>query len=436
MSQIPPASGSPYGPGPYGPGSNAPSMGVPAHAPYAPPGGPVNAPAPYGPGLPQATVKSTRGPVVLLTIGIIFVVAAVATLVLAINSVAGVANSLNEINGHGNSQVTLEENGHYGLYGDSSTECTVRNPDGGEVTVRTPSASIEINNHQMFGTFTATKAGEYTVTCNSLLDTPVYLGEGATAGGIFNSAAGIILAVLGLVIGVPMTIGGLIWLVVRRSNNRRAAAAQGAGIVGSALPGQPDPQAPSAYSAFGGQMVDPSAPTATVNPPNRDQFGQGGQGGGDPPGEAGGGRTGHEGLLRWGRADLYVDGLARGGSRAWAVPGAAPSAGWSQAGRHLGPGWPVAGPGPGACWSQAGCLLIPGRATDRASGGVAYDHASCSRRRPGATRARRTEGTGRRWCSRWSARSRLGRVASLRVTERQPLWSQGAGHGPRAGSLV
>ena len=279
MSQIPPASGSPYGPGPYDPGNNAPSMGVPAHAPYAPPGGPVNAPAPYGPGLPQATVKSTRGPVVLLTIGIILVVAAVAALGFAISSVAGVADSLNEINGHGNSQVTLEENGHYGLYGDSSTECTVRNPDGGEVSVRTPSASIEINNHQMFGSFNATKAGEYTVTCNSLLDTPVYLGEGATAGGIFNSAAGIILAVLGLVIGVPMTIGGLIWLVVRRSNNRRAAAAQGAGIVGSALPGQPDPQAPSAYSAFGGQMVDPSAPTATVNPPNRDQFGQGGQGG-------------------------------------------------------------------------------------------------------------------------------------------------------------
>lgn len=206
MSQIPPASGSPYGPGPYGPGSNAPSMGVPAHAPYAPPGGPVNAPAPYGPGLPQATVKSTRGPVVLLTIGIILVVAAVAALGFAISSVAGVADSLNEINGHGNSQVTLEENGHYGLYGDSSTECTVRNPDGGEVSVRTPSASIEINNHQMFGSFNATKAGEYTVTCNSLLNTPVYLGEGVTAGGILNSAAGIVLAILGLVIGaVPMT---------------------------------------------------------------------------------------------------------------------------------------------------------------------------------------------------------------------------------------
>lgn len=253
-------------------------MGVPAHAPYAPPGGPVNAPAPYGPGLPQATVKSTRGPVVLLTIGIILVVAAVAALGFAISSVAGVADSLNEINGHGNSQVTLEENGHYGLYGDSSTECTVRNPDGGEVSVRTPSASIEINNHQMFGSFNATKAGEYTVTCNSLLNTPVYLGEGVTAGGILNSAAGIVLAILGLVIGaVPMTIGGLIWLVVRRSNNRRAAAAQGAGIVGSAPPGPPDPQAPSAYSAFGGRMVDPFAPTTTVNPPNRDRFGQGGQ---------------------------------------------------------------------------------------------------------------------------------------------------------------
>lgn len=64
---------------------------------------------------------------------------------------------------------------------------------------------------------------------------------------------------------------------MRRSNNRRAAAAQGAGIVGSAPPGPPDPQAPSAYSAFGGRMVDPFAPTITVNPPNRDRFGQGGQ---------------------------------------------------------------------------------------------------------------------------------------------------------------
>ena len=100
--------------------------------------------------------------------------------------------------------MTLEENGRY-VYSDGSAECTVRNPDGGEVSVRTPSASIEINNHQMFGSFNATKAGEYTVTCNSLLNTPVYLGEGVTAGGILNSAAGIVLAVLGLVIGaVPM----------------------------------------------------------------------------------------------------------------------------------------------------------------------------------------------------------------------------------------
>ena len=102
MSQIPPASGSPYGPSPYGPGDhaggNAPSMGVPAHhAPYAPPGNPVDAPAPYGTGLPRATVKSTRGPVVLLTIGIILVVAAVVALGFAISSVAGVADSLNEI---------------------------------------------------------------------------------------------------------------------------------------------------------------------------------------------------------------------------------------------------------------------------------------------------------------------------------------------------
>ena len=244
----------------------------------------------------------------MLIIGLVMTIAFVSILVAGISTILGVAGSLSEISGNGESTATLEEDGYYGLYSSGLVDCTVTDPDGGDIAVGRPTVNVEVNDKPMFGAFNTTKAGEYTIACKSPSNLGVYLGKGATTGGIVGSVAGIILSILGLLVGVPMAIGGLIWLNVRRSGNRRATAAQGAQITGSApypgapvpagpLPGaplgqpapysqpgqftQPTPSAPSAAPApyaqpgpYASQEVDPFAPTTAVSLPNHDQGGQ------------------------------------------------------------------------------------------------------------------------------------------------------------------
>ncbi|MGK2349127.1 hypothetical protein [Actinomyces sp. W5033] len=266
MSQVPPSSGSPYGQAPYGqpygqdtPGaspyttpsaSSAPGAYPPADlggygqtsAPQAPaygtpgyPSGPAYPAAPaygspvtYGAG-PAPQVRSTTGPKVLLTVGLIALIGSIITFAISTTAVFNVAGSLSVLPGNGSATATLDSADVYGIYSAGLATCEVTSSSGDSVDI-TPiarSESTEVDGNPLIGIFTPPTSGDYTVTCQTNSTKPVYLGRAANGSNMLASGMGILVSLLLGVPSVVLTLAGAIWWGTRRSHNKKAQAAAG-----------------------------------------------------------------------------------------------------------------------------------------------------------------------------------------------------------------
>lgn len=233
MSTLPP-SGSPY-----------------ACAPQAP-AGPYTTSAPSYVGQPAAVpgVKGKKGPLTLIIIGTVFLVAAAVVLCVSVASVARASGTLSQIQSNGSVTAELETASIYGLYSDdqAASTCTVTDPDGAEVPVITVHSSIELNDHTLVATFIPTVPGSYTVTCAASGSEPIFLGEATNAAELGRMIIGVIGSILGGTLGAGLLISGLVWLLVRHSRNRRLLQAQ-VMAPGYPQPGYPQPGYPQPGSA-------------------------------------------------------------------------------------------------------------------------------------------------------------------------------------------
>ena len=244
MSQVPPSNDSPYGSQPYGQGSPYSGSSAPS-APYAdqqnamPPayGGnnPHNESFSYT-GSPVPAPKGKKGPVILLSIALVMVIGALAIFIASVVVVIDISRTLTPIKPNGEVAADLKSTGDYALYSDGDPSCTVTAPNGSDVAVLDVSASnTKIDGHTMVATFSPEQDGKHTINCTTPGSEDVSIGQALDSDGIVNGVLGMGVAIILAVVGVPMLIGAIIWLVVRLSYNRKARQAQVA--MGGGYPG-------------------------------------------------------------------------------------------------------------------------------------------------------------------------------------------------------
>jgi len=252
MSQAPPSNDSFYGSQPYGQGSPYSGSSAPS-APYAQ-GGPGSysgqqstaAPGyggnnPYAEsfsytGSPVPAPKGKKGPVILLSIALVMVLGALAIFIASVVVVIDISRTLTLIKPNGEVAADLKSTGDYALYSDGDPSCTVTAPNGSDVAVLDVSASnTKIDGHTMVATFSPEQDGKHTINCTTPGSEDVSIGQALDSDGIVNGVLGMGVAIILAVVGVPMLIGAIIWLVVRLSYNRKARQAQAA--MGGGYPG-------------------------------------------------------------------------------------------------------------------------------------------------------------------------------------------------------
>ena len=244
MSQVPPSNDSFYGSQPYGQGSPYSGSSAPS-APYAdqqnamPPayGGnnPHNESFSYT-GSPVPAPKGKKGPVILLSIALVMVLGAVAVFIGSVVMAANISGTLTPVKPNGEVTADLKGSSIYALYSDGDPSCTVTAPNGSDVAVLDVSASnTKIDGHTMVATFSPEQDGKHTINCTTPGSEDVSIGQALDSDGIVNGVLGMGVAIILAVVGVPMLIGAIIWLVVRLSYNRKARQAQAA--MGGGYPG-------------------------------------------------------------------------------------------------------------------------------------------------------------------------------------------------------
>ena len=244
MSQVPPSNDSFYGSQPYGQGSPYSGSSAPS-APYAdqqnamPPayGGnnPHNESFSYT-GSPVPAPKGKKGPVILLSIALVMVIGAVAVFIGSVVMAANISGTLTPVKPNGEVTADLKGSSIYALYSDGDPSCTVTAPNGSDVAVLDVSASnTKVDGHTMVATFSPEQDGKHTINCTTPGSEDVSIGQALDSDGIVNGVLGLGVAIILAVVGVPMLIGAIIWLVVRLSYNRKARQAQAA--MGGGHPG-------------------------------------------------------------------------------------------------------------------------------------------------------------------------------------------------------
>ena len=283
MSQVPPSNDPVYGSQPYGQGSpysgsSAPSapyaqggpdpyaQGGYAQDPYTAQGGAdpyaqggyaqdpytaqqnAMAPAyegnsPYdeslsyaGAGVSVPAPKGKKGPVILLSIALVMVLGALAIFIASVVVVIDISRTLTLIKPNGEVAADLKSTSDYALYSEGDPSCTVTAPNGSDVAVLDVSASnTKIDGHTMVATFSPEQDGKHTINCTTPGSEKVYLGQAVHGEGVVGGALGLVGIVLLSIVGLPLLIGAIIWLVVRLSYNRKARQAQAA--MGGGHPG-------------------------------------------------------------------------------------------------------------------------------------------------------------------------------------------------------
>ena len=269
MSQVPPSNDSPYGSQPYGQGSPYSGSSAPS-APYAQGGpdpyaqggpgsyaqggpgsyaGPQSAAAPaYGgdnpynesfsyTGSPVPAPKGKKGPVILLSVALVLVISAVAVFIGSLVMITNISGTLTPVQSNGEVTADLKTDTLYALYSEGDPSCTVTAPDGSDVMLITAAdnSTVEIDNHTVVATFIPDQTGKYTINCTTPGSEDVHIGQALNTDNLLGGALGIVIAGGLAIVGTPMLIGAIIWLVVRLSYNKKARQAQAA--MGGGHPG-------------------------------------------------------------------------------------------------------------------------------------------------------------------------------------------------------
>ena len=254
MSQAPPSNDSFYGSQPYGRGPLYAGPGAPS-APYAQGGpdpyfGQQNAmtPAyggnnPYdeslsyaGAGVSVPAPKGKKGPVILLSIALVMVLGALAIFIASVVMIMNISRTLTPIKPNGEVTADLKSTSIYALYSEGDPSCTVTAPNGSDVsTAKWNDSTVKVDHHTMVATFSSGQDGKHTINCTTPGSKKVYIGQALKGGGIVGGDLGIVGIVLLGIVGLPLLIGAIIWLVVRLSYNRKARQAQAA--MGGGYPG-------------------------------------------------------------------------------------------------------------------------------------------------------------------------------------------------------
>ena len=243
MSQAPPSNDSFYGSQPYGRGPIYVGPGAPS-AHYSQ-GGPgpyagrqsTSAPAyggnnPYDESLSYADIsipapKGKKGPIILLSIALVMVLGALTIFIASVARIANISHTLTHIKSNGEVAADLEGANDYALYSEGDPSCTVTAPNGSDVEVLDARASnTQVDHHTMVATFDSDQDGKHTIDCTTPGSEDVYIGRVLKDGGIVGGDLGVVSTVLLGIVGLPMLIGAIIWLVVRLSYNRKAREAQ------------------------------------------------------------------------------------------------------------------------------------------------------------------------------------------------------------------
>ena len=252
MSQAPPSNDSFYGSQPYGQGSPYSGSSAPS-APYAQ-GGPgpyagqqsTMAPGyggnnPYAEsfsytGSPAPAPKGKKGPVILLSIALVLVIGAAAVFIGSLVMMANISGTLTPVKSNGEVTADLKGSSIYALYSDGDPSCTVTAPDGSDVsTAELDDSTVKVDGHTMVATFSSGQVGKHTISCTTPGSEKVYIGRALHGEGVVGGALGLVGVVLLGIVGLPLLIGAVIWLVVRLSYNRKAREAQAA--MGGGHPG-------------------------------------------------------------------------------------------------------------------------------------------------------------------------------------------------------
>ena len=254
MSQVPPSNDSPYGSQPYGQGPLYAGPGAPS-APYTQGGpdpyfGQQNAmtPAyggnnPYdeslsyaGAGVSVPAPKGKKGPVILLSIALVMVLGALAIFIASVVVVIDISRTLTLIKPNGEVAADLKSTSDYALYSEGDPSCTVTAPNGSDVSIaKLDDSTVRLDSHRMVATFSSGQDGKHTISCTTPGSEKVYLGQAVHGEGVVGGALGLVGIVLLSIVGLPLLIGAIIWLVVRLSYDRKAHEAQVA--MGGGYPG-------------------------------------------------------------------------------------------------------------------------------------------------------------------------------------------------------
>ena len=254
MSQVPPSNDSPYGSQPYGQGPLYAGPGAPS-APYTQGGpdpyfGQQNAmtPAyggnnPYdeslsyaGAGVSVPAPKGKKGPVILLSIALAMVLGALAIFIASVVVVIDISRTLTLIKPNGEVAADLKSTSDYALYSEGDPSCTVTAPNGSDVSIaKLDDSTVRLDGHRMVATFFSGQDGKHTISCTTPGSEKVYLGQAVHGEGVVGGALGLVGIVLLSIVGLPLLIGAIIWLVVRLSYDRKAHEAQVA--MGGGYPG-------------------------------------------------------------------------------------------------------------------------------------------------------------------------------------------------------
>ena len=254
MSQVPPSNDSPYGSQSYGQGPLYAGPGAPS-APYAQGGpdpyfGQQNAmtPAyggnnPYdeslsyaGAGVSVPAPKGKKGPVILLSIALAMVLGALAIFIASVVVVIDISRTLTLIKPNGEVAADLKSTSDYALYSEGDPSCTVTAPNGSDVSIaKLDDSTVRLDGHRMVATFSSGQDGKHTISCTTPGSEKVYLGQAVHGEGVVGGALGLVGIVLLSIVGLPLLIGAIIWLVVRLSYDRKAHEAQVA--MGGGYPG-------------------------------------------------------------------------------------------------------------------------------------------------------------------------------------------------------
>ena len=254
MSQVPPSNDSPYGSQPYGQGPLYAGPGAPS-APYTQGGpdpyfGQQNAmtPAyggnnPYdeslsyaGAGVSVPAPKGKKGPVILLSIALVMVLGALAIFIASVVVVIDISRTLTLIKPNGEVAADLKSTSDYALYSEGDPSCTVTAPNGSDVSIaKLDDSTVRLDGHKMVATFSSGQDGKHTISCTTPGSEKVYLGQAVHGEGVVGGALGLVGIVLLSIVGLPLLIGAIIWLVVRLSYDRKAHEAQVA--MGGGYPG-------------------------------------------------------------------------------------------------------------------------------------------------------------------------------------------------------